>query len=129
MRQRPAPVTAIHSKVAWWLTPRAILLRRYHSDTQNLKIAQGVAGTVKSKGSVSDTLPYLMQAVKQGFQVRSWRGAFEIVGYFNSLLMAARQDLSTPRLLALVNRISGCAALSLSASEMGIVVLAPLQRE
>ena len=36
-----------------------------------MKIAQGVAGTVKCKGSVSDTLPYLMQAVKQGFQVAS----------------------------------------------------------
>lgn len=25
---------------------------RYHSDTQNLKIAQGVAGTVRNKGSI-----------------------------------------------------------------------------
>jgi IMP dehydrogenase len=41
---------------------------RYLSDTQNLKIAQGVSGTVKDKGSVRKTVPYLAQAVKQGFQ-------------------------------------------------------------
>ena len=42
---------------------------RYHSDTQTMKIAQGVSGTVKGKGSVHDTLPFLCQAVRQGFQV------------------------------------------------------------
>jgi IMP dehydrogenase len=41
---------------------------RYHSDTQALKIAQGVSGVVKDKGSVRRTLPFLAQAVKQGFQ-------------------------------------------------------------
>lgn len=41
---------------------------RYHSDTQNLKIAQGVSGTVRDKGSVRVTVPYLVQAAKQGFQ-------------------------------------------------------------
>lgn len=41
---------------------------RYHSDTQNLKIAQGVSGTVRDKGSVRHNVPYLLQAVKQGFQ-------------------------------------------------------------
>eukprot|EP01023_Acetabularia_acetabulum_P015255 TRINITY_DN17396_c0_g1_i6.p2 TRINITY_DN17396_c0_g1~~TRINITY_DN17396_c0_g1_i6.p2 ORF type:complete len:228 (+),score=46.01 TRINITY_DN17396_c0_g1_i6:757-1440(+) len=41
---------------------------RYHSDTQNLKIAQGVSGTVKDKGSIRMTVPFLMQATKQGFQ-------------------------------------------------------------
>jgi IMP dehydrogenase len=30
---------------------------RYHSDTQNLKIAQGVAGTVRDKGSIRSA-PY-----------------------------------------------------------------------
>ncbi len=41
---------------------------RYHSDTQAIKIAQGVSGTVKDKGSVRATVPFLAQAVKQGFQ-------------------------------------------------------------
>ncbi|KAG2491126.1 hypothetical protein HYH03_010570 [Edaphochlamys debaryana] len=41
---------------------------RYHSDTQSLKIAQGVSGAVKDKGSVRRTVPFLAQAVKQGFQ-------------------------------------------------------------
>jgi IMP dehydrogenase len=34
---------------------------RYHSDTQSLKIAQGVSGTVKDKGSVKRTVPFLVQ--------------------------------------------------------------------
>ena len=33
------------------------------------QIAQGVAGTVKDKGSVLRMVPYLMHAVRQGFQV------------------------------------------------------------
>eukprot|EP00193_Tetraselmis_chui_P011085 CAMPEP_0177790610 /NCGR_PEP_ID=MMETSP0491_2-20121128/23454_1 /TAXON_ID=63592 /ORGANISM="Tetraselmis chuii, Strain PLY429" /LENGTH=488 /DNA_ID=CAMNT_0019312711 /DNA_START=38 /DNA_END=1504 /DNA_ORIENTATION=+ len=41
---------------------------RYHSDTQSLKIAQGVSGTVKDKGSVCALVPFLAQAVKQGYQ-------------------------------------------------------------
>jgi len=41
---------------------------RYYGDTQNLKIAQGVSGTVKDKGSVKRNIPFLVQAVKQGMQ-------------------------------------------------------------
>ncbi|RAL49048.1 hypothetical protein DM860_018235 [Cuscuta australis] len=41
---------------------------RYLGDTAKLKIAQGVAGTVKDKGSVLKFIPYTMQALKQGFQ-------------------------------------------------------------
>lgn len=37
---------------------------------QSLKIAQGVSGTVRDKGSVKRNVPYLIQAAKQGFQVR-----------------------------------------------------------
>ena len=45
------------------------MLRRYHSDTQSMKIAQGVSGTVKDKGSAQRNIPFLMQAARQGFQV------------------------------------------------------------
>lgn len=38
---------------------------RYYGDTQGLKIAQGVSGTVKDKGSVRRTVPFMAQAVKQ----------------------------------------------------------------
>jgi len=41
---------------------------RYYGDTQALKIAQGVSGTVKDKGSIRKTVPFMAQAVKQGFQ-------------------------------------------------------------
>lgn len=41
---------------------------RYYGDTQNLKIAQGVSGTVRDKGSIKKNIPYLIQAVKQGMQ-------------------------------------------------------------
>eukprot|EP00210_Caulerpa_lentillifera_P002353 g2258.t1 len=41
---------------------------RYLSDTQNLKIAQGVSGTVPERGSVRKIVPFITQAVKQGLQ-------------------------------------------------------------
>lgn len=41
---------------------------RYLGDTAKLKIAQGVVGAVKDKGSVLKFIPYTLQAVKQGFQ-------------------------------------------------------------
>lgn len=56
---------------------------RYLSDTQALKIAQGVAGTVKAKGSIRETVPFLAQAVRQGFQdmgVRSIAAARAAIG-------------------------------------------------
>lgn len=45
--------------------------RRYYGDTQALKIAQGVSGTVKDKGSVRRTVPFMAQAVKQVGGLRS----------------------------------------------------------
>ncbi|KAK9822919.1 hypothetical protein WJX74_004496 [Apatococcus lobatus] len=41
---------------------------RYLNDVQSIKIAQGVSGTVKDKGSIRKMIPFLLQAVKQGFQ-------------------------------------------------------------
>ena len=41
---------------------------RYLSDKSKLKVAQGVAGSVKDKGSIHKTIPYLVHAAKQGFQ-------------------------------------------------------------
>ena len=41
---------------------------RYHSDKNHLKVAQGVAGTVKDKGSVRKMVPYVAHAARQGFQ-------------------------------------------------------------
>jgi len=41
---------------------------RYLSESGHLKVAQGVAGTVKDKGSVRKLVPYLIHGVKQGFQ-------------------------------------------------------------
>eukprot|EP00854_Cymbomonas_tetramitiformis_P020548 gene20548-24622_t len=43
---------------------------RYLSEATHLKVAQGVAGSVKDKGSVLKMIPYLMHGVKQGFQAR-----------------------------------------------------------
>ena len=41
---------------------------RYLGESQKIQIAQGVAGTVKDKGSVRNLIPYFVQAIKQGFQ-------------------------------------------------------------
>mmetsp|Transcript_5717 Transcript_5717/g.6552 ORF Transcript_5717/g.6552 Transcript_5717/m.6552 type:complete len:510 (+) Transcript_5717:58-1587(+) len=41
---------------------------RYLSDSGHLKVAQGVSGSVKDKGSVLKMVPYLMHGVRQGFQ-------------------------------------------------------------
>uniref|UniRef100_A0A7S0WMH7 Inosine-5'-monophosphate dehydrogenase n=1 Tax=Pyramimonas obovata TaxID=1411642 RepID=A0A7S0WMH7_9CHLO len=41
---------------------------RYLSDANHLKVAQGVAGSVKDKGSVLKMVPYLLHGAKQGFQ-------------------------------------------------------------
>ncbi|GAV88250.1 IMPDH domain-containing protein [Cephalotus follicularis] len=41
---------------------------RYVGETAKLKIAQGVVGAVANKGSVLNFLPYIVHAIKQGFQ-------------------------------------------------------------
>jgi len=65
---------------------------RYHSDTQSLKIAQGVSGTVKDKGTIKRTVPHLVQAAKQGFQdlgVKDIKGAREAL-YSGMMKMECR---------------------------------------
>ena len=51
---------------------------RYYGDTQTLKIAQGVSGTVRDKGSIRRTVPFMVQAVKQGFQDLGARDLAEV---------------------------------------------------
>ncbi|PNW72985.1 hypothetical protein CHLRE_14g614300v5 [Chlamydomonas reinhardtii] len=67
---------------------------RYHSDTQSLKIAQGVSGAVKDKGSIRKTVPFLAQAVRQGFQdigANSIKMAREML-YNGAMRMEARTN-------------------------------------
>lgn len=42
---------------------------RYFSDAENIKVAQGVSGSVADKGTVRRYIPYLIQGIRHGFQV------------------------------------------------------------
>ena len=41
---------------------------RYLGDQVKLRVAQGVSGTVKDKGSIHKMIPHMMVGVKHGFQ-------------------------------------------------------------
>lgn len=51
---------------------------RYFSDNKNIKVAQGVSGSVTDKGSVKNLIPYLIQSVKHGFQDLGIKNLFDI---------------------------------------------------
>ena len=65
---------------------------RYLGDQVKLRVAQGVAGTVRDKGSVFKMIPHLVIGVQQGFQdmgARSPRAAWEAIDA-GALRMEAR---------------------------------------
>jgi IMP dehydrogenase len=52
--------------------------KRYFTEPEHLKVAQGVSGTVVDKGSVVDYVPYLMQGVKHTLQDMGCRTVTEL---------------------------------------------------
>ena len=52
--------------------------KRYFSEDQNIKVAQGVSGTVLDKGSMLNYVPYLIQGLRQSFQDMGVRNIREL---------------------------------------------------
>jgi IMP dehydrogenase len=42
--------------------------KRYFADAENLKVAQGVSGSVIDRGSLVDFIPYIAQGLRHAFQ-------------------------------------------------------------
>jgi IMP dehydrogenase len=52
--------------------------KRYFSEDQKIKVAQGVSGTVVDRGSVLNFIPYLVQGLRQSFQDMGYKTVVDL---------------------------------------------------
>ncbi len=52
--------------------------KRYFSESQKIKVAQGVSGYVVDKGSVLNLIPYLIQGLRQSFQDMGYKNIADL---------------------------------------------------
>jgi len=72
--------------------------KRYLTEDQQLRIAQGVSGAVVDKGSVVDYVPYLMQGVNHAMQDMGYRTIHDLhEGLYSGELKFERRSVSAQR--------------------------------